>query len=146
MPDIQLDEKGALTYTTVSTKEGGTSFAVCRASTSMPSVCFSTDRSRASLLRRFRRRRANPTASAGSSTTPHRSTIPRAGKLLDVTPGSPQQNVEKLEKAGIIREVTGKQRHRIYVAHEIVATLEGTDEMPAPRRRGRRPPSKRRRK
>lgn len=70
-------------------------------------------------------------------------TIPKAGQLLDVTPRAAQQNVEKLEAAGIVKEVTGKQRHRIYVAHEIVAALEGTGEAPPPRDQpqssGRRP-------
>jgi Fic family protein len=65
-------------------------------------------------------------------------TIPKAGQLLGVTPRSAQQNIEKLEQAGIIEEVTGKPRHRIYVAHEIVAALEGAAEAPAPRQKSKK--------
>jgi Fic family protein len=72
-------------------------------------------------------------------------TIPRAGQLLKVTPRSAQQNVEKLEKAGIVKEVTGKPRHRIYVAHEIVAALGGSSEAP-PTRAGGQPAKARRRR
>lgn len=60
-------------------------------------------------------------------------TIPHAGKLLGVTPRSAQQNIEKLEKAGILQEVTGKDRNRIYLALEIIAALEGTDRVEAPK-------------
>jgi Fic family protein len=65
-------------------------------------------------------------------------TIPKAGQVLGVTPRSAQQNVEKLVKAGIVQEVTGKARNRIYVATEIVAALEGTAEAAKPRTKSRR--------
>jgi Fic family protein len=64
-------------------------------------------------------------------------TIPKAGQLLGVTPRSAQQNVEKLEKAGVVHEVTGKARNRIYVAHEIVAALEGASQERPERRPAR---------
>jgi hypothetical protein len=60
-------------------------------------------------------------------------TIPKAARLLGVTFRSAQQNIEKLVKAQILREVTGKERHRIYIAPEIVAALEGVEDMPPPR-------------
>jgi Fic family protein len=57
-------------------------------------------------------------------------TIPQAAKLLKVTPRSAQQNIEKLENAGVLHEVTGKARNRIYLALEIVAALEGSEQPP----------------
>jgi Fic family protein len=47
-----------------------------------------------------------------------------AAKRLDVTPRSAQLNIEKLVRAGILREETGKRRNRIFVAHEIVKIIE----------------------
>ena len=43
-------------------------------------------------------------------------TISRAKDLLGVTYKAAQNNIEKLEAAGILRETTKKQRNRIYVA------------------------------
>jgi len=39
---------------------------------------------------------------------------------LDVTPTSAQRAINKLIDAGVVREVTGKERNRIYVAHEVL--------------------------
>jgi Fic family protein len=47
-----------------------------------------------------------------------------ASKLLDVTPRSAQLNVNKLVSAGILKEATGKKRNRIYVASEIISSIE----------------------
>lgn len=51
-------------------------------------------------------------------------TIGQARKRLEVTYRSAQQNVEKLVKAGILREHTGRSRNRIYVAPEIVSIIQ----------------------
>jgi Fic family protein len=47
-------------------------------------------------------------------------TIARARNILDVTYRSAQLNVEKLEKAGILKEHNGRKRNRVYVANEIL--------------------------
>lgn len=49
-------------------------------------------------------------------------TIPRAAALLDVT--HPQLNVDKLVGASVLHEAGGRRRNRIFMAREIVATLE----------------------
>lgn len=46
-------------------------------------------------------------------------TVPKAARLLDVTYRSAQQNVNKLQEAGIVTEITGHQRNRIYYAQAI---------------------------
>ena len=51
-------------------------------------------------------------------------TIAWAAKRLDVTPRSAQLNIEKLVRAEILREETGKRRNRVFVASEIVRTIE----------------------
>ena len=51
-------------------------------------------------------------------------TIPRAMKILRVTYHSAQGNIERLIEEGILREVTGKKRDRIYVARQIVQAVE----------------------
>lgn len=51
-------------------------------------------------------------------------TIPRAAKVLDVTPRSARLNIEKLVRAGIIDEVTGRQRYQVFTAAEILRTIE----------------------
>ncbi len=51
--------------------------------------------------------------------------ISRAGKLLGVTWRAAQQNVEKLVDARILREITGQKRNRIFLADEIVRSIEG---------------------
>ena len=47
-----------------------------------------------------------------------------AAQKLSVTPRSAQLNIEKLLSAGILREATGKQRNRVYVAPEIISIVE----------------------
>lgn len=49
-------------------------------------------------------------------------TISMARGLLDVTPVSAQRSVDRLVDLGILEEVTGQQRNRIYVAREILRT------------------------
>ena len=49
-------------------------------------------------------------------------TISMARGLLDVTPVSAQRSVERLIDLGVLEEVTGQQRNRIYVAREILRT------------------------
>jgi Fic family protein len=54
-------------------------------------------------------------------------TISRAEKLLGVTYKAAQQNIEKLEAAGILRETTKKQRNRVYIAQGIMDLLDEQD-------------------
>lgn len=58
-------------------------------------------------------------------------TASQAAKLLDVTPRAAQQNIEKLVEIGILREVTGRQWRRIYLASELVDIITA-DEAVAP--------------
>ncbi len=51
-------------------------------------------------------------------------TVTQAAKRLHVTPRSAQLNVDKLIKAGILKEATGRQRGRVYVAPEIIHIIE----------------------
>jgi ribosomal protein S25 len=44
---------------------------------------------------------------------------------LSVTPRSAQLNIEKLVEAGILREVTGNRRNRVYVADQIIEITAG---------------------
>lgn len=44
-------------------------------------------------------------------------------KLLDVTPRTAQQHIDRLRKAGILTEITGRRRDRIYLAHGIVRAI-----------------------
>ncbi len=53
-------------------------------------------------------------------------TIPQAAQLLEVTYRAAQQNVERLAAAGILREITGRKRNRIFISDEIVHAIEGT--------------------
>ena len=47
--------------------------------------------------------------------------------VLNLTYVSVQKNIEKLVEAGILREVTGRKRDRIYVAQQIIDILEKQD-------------------
>lgn len=47
-----------------------------------------------------------------------------AQELLGVTFRSAQNNIEKLVKLGILREVTGQRRNRLYIADAIIAAIE----------------------
>ncbi len=51
-------------------------------------------------------------------------TVPTVAKLLGVTPRSAQLNVNKLVAAGILREVSGRRRGRVYVAETILKAIE----------------------
>jgi cell filamentation protein, protein adenylyltransferase len=51
-------------------------------------------------------------------------TIPRAAQLLEVTFPTAQSNMKKLEDLGILHEITGHKRNRIYQAREILALLD----------------------
>jgi hypothetical protein len=43
---------------------------------------------------------------------------------MKVTPRSVQLNIDKLVEREILREATGRQRNRVYVATEIVSIIE----------------------
>jgi len=51
-------------------------------------------------------------------------TATQAAKLLKVTHRSAQLNIDKLIRKGILKEVTGKQRNRVFVAPQIVKIIE----------------------
>jgi len=51
-------------------------------------------------------------------------TVRAAQQRLRVTARAAQNNVDKLLELGIVREVTGKQRNRIFVAQEVVEIVE----------------------
>ncbi|MFP3904503.1 MAG: Fic family protein [Armatimonadota bacterium] len=55
-------------------------------------------------------------------------TTRRARELLDVTPKTALNNIDKLVDAGILEEVTGKKRYKVWVAPEIIDTVQGPDE------------------
>lgn len=50
--------------------------------------------------------------------------VPRAAGILGVTYRSAQMNVLHLVKAGILREVTGRKRNRIFMADGVVHAIE----------------------
>lgn len=58
-------------------------------------------------------------------------TIPLAKKLLRVTYPSAQRNVYRLERAGILVEVTHRKRNRLYLAPKIMSILSPSDTSPA---------------
>jgi Fic family protein len=49
---------------------------------------------------------------------------PGISRTLGITPRAAQLNIDKLVAAGVLKEVTGQRRNRLYVATEIVAVLE----------------------
>jgi Fic family protein len=51
-------------------------------------------------------------------------TTNQAARLLKVTHRSAQLNIEKLIRKGILREATGKQRNRVFIAPQIVKIIE----------------------
>jgi len=51
-------------------------------------------------------------------------TTKKAAELLEVTQRSAQLNINKLVDAGILVEATGQKRNRVYVAQEIISTIE----------------------
>ena len=73
-------------------------------------------RSSATLLRMCDRLFKNPVFSPNS-----------ISKALDLTYVSAQKNIDKLVDAGILREITGRKRGRIYVAQQVMEILEKRD-------------------
>lgn len=51
-------------------------------------------------------------------------TNPRTSRRLSITPRAAQTNIDKLVTAGILKEVTGRRRNRVYVAHGILSIIE----------------------
>ncbi len=54
-------------------------------------------------------------------------TTKMAARILGVTPRSAQLNINKLINVGILREVTGQKRNRVFVAHEIVTIVDRSE-------------------
>jgi len=52
--------------------------------------------------------------------------LARAVKLLEVRAQSAQNNIDQLVEQGILTEMTGRRRNRIYAAREILGILEST--------------------
>ncbi len=53
--------------------------------------------------------------------------VPRTGKLLDVSAPTARKAIELLEGIGVLRETTGKQRDRVYAYDEYMKILTGGD-------------------
>ncbi|HZT80509.1 MAG TPA: Fic family protein [Gemmataceae bacterium] len=51
-------------------------------------------------------------------------TMNRASSVMGISFKSATKNMEKLVEASILREITGQQRYRVYVAHEIFRLLD----------------------
>jgi Fic family protein len=51
-------------------------------------------------------------------------TVAAARELLKLTTRSAQQNVDRLLQAGILKEITGKKRYRVFVAQRIIQIVE----------------------
>ena len=51
-------------------------------------------------------------------------TVRETARLLSVTPRSADGNIQRLVDAGILREITGRGRNRVYVAEEIIHVLQ----------------------
>jgi predicted transcriptional regulator len=51
-------------------------------------------------------------------------TVSSARDHLKVTTRAAQQNVDKLLQEGIVKEVTGRPRYRVFVAQRIIQILE----------------------
>jgi predicted transcriptional regulator len=57
--------------------------------------------------------------------------VPRTAAALTLSEPTVYKGVRRLEDAGIVREVTGRQRGRVYVYDEYLRLLEdGTEETP----------------
>ncbi len=57
-------------------------------------------------------------------------TISQAAQILGVTYRSAQQNVDRLVTGGILREMTGQKRNRVFISKEIIDTIEGGESVP----------------
>jgi len=64
-------------------------------------------------------------------------TVQAATKILGYSQPSAQHNIDRLVEAGILQEVTGGQRGRIYVANRIMGIVEDEDVQQLPLRFGR---------
>ncbi len=65
-------------------------------------------------------------------------TLPSVMRLLDITKPTAGKAIEVLRKQGILREITGKQRDRVYAYHDYLRVLAEDTEIPdGPRRRGK---------
>jgi hypothetical protein len=57
--------------------------------------------------------------------------VPRTAKVLELSEPAVSNGVMRLEEVGILREVTGRQRGRLYAYDEYLKLLnEGTTEPP----------------
>ncbi len=54
-------------------------------------------------------------------------TVPRAAEVLNMTAPPTRKAIELLERLGVLRETTGKQRDRIYAYHEYLHILTGDE-------------------
>lgn len=54
-------------------------------------------------------------------------TVSQAAQMLAVSYRGAQQNVDRLVDVGILSEITGQKRNRIFIAHEIVEAVEGRE-------------------
>jgi Fic family protein len=54
-------------------------------------------------------------------------TMGKVADLLDVTPNTAQKHIDRLILNGILREVTGRKRNRIYVAEGIIKSIYEPD-------------------
>ncbi|RMF92821.1 MAG: Fic family protein [Candidatus Schekmanbacteria bacterium] len=50
-------------------------------------------------------------------------TVSRVAESCNITPRAAQKNIDKLLAEGILKEITGKKRNRVYVASEIVRII-----------------------
>jgi Fic family protein len=57
-------------------------------------------------------------------------TISKAEQLLAISFRAAQLNIEKLQAEHVLKEITGKQRNRVYIAPEIMALLEEQEPPP----------------
>lgn len=49
--------------------------------------------------------------------------VPEAAKRLNVTYSSAQKYIEVLVREGILQEITGRNRNRVYIAKEVMEIL-----------------------
>lgn len=64
-------------------------------------------------------------------------TISRATQLLGSSPASASANLRKLTEIGVVREVSGRQRNQLFVAHEILSFVgRDTGARPEPQGQG----------
>ncbi|MBU6450809.1 MAG: Fic family protein [Cyanobacteria bacterium REEB67] len=50
--------------------------------------------------------------------------VGRAAEYLEITPRAVQKNIDKLAEEGVLEEVTGRQRNRVFRASEIMSILD----------------------